>query len=96
MMQFTRSGYIPVVDVRLNVALTAAERAELSAWITTGEFDEIVFITIDQATVTIRGRLGSQPAMSASVVRYRGRLSGSLDEALATLRNVSRVDASVC
>ena len=75
------------MDIRVSVALTVAERGELDAWIRTRDSDEIEYVSIDRGAVAVHARPGGQSVTSAIAIRYSGRLIGSLDEALATLRN---------
>ena len=75
------------VDVRLYSPLTAAERDELAGWMRTRASPRIIYVTIEDDTVMIRGRNQAGRVVSARAIRQPNRLVGSLDEALSTLRN---------
>lgn len=75
------------LDVRIYSPLTAAERDELAAWIRTRASPQIIYVTIEDDTVTIRGHTETGRVASVTAIRHPAQLAGALDEALSTLRN---------
>jgi hypothetical protein len=75
------------MDIQVNSALTKNDSAELDAWIRLRGCDDIDYVIVDNGSVAIHRKGPRHAVMSALAVRYKGRLGGALDEALATLHN---------
>jgi hypothetical protein len=76
------------VDVRYDGTVTGDERAEVEAWMRAHRTDDIDHVTVGAGAVVIHSA-HSRPnhARSGVAIRYPGRLSAALDEALATLQS---------
>jgi hypothetical protein len=83
-----RHSYSSLVDVRYDGTVTGDERAEVEAWIRAHQTEDIDHVTIGAGAVVIHSA-HSRPnrVRSGVAIRYPGRLSAALDEALATLRS---------
>jgi hypothetical protein len=76
------------VDVRYDGTVTGDERAEVEEWMRAHQMDDLDHVTVGAGAVVIHSAQ-SRPnhARSGVAIRYSGRLSAALDEALATLRS---------
>ena len=84
-----RAKRAAAIDVRLKVVLTAAERDELDTWLDSRDLADVKYIKIERSAVIVHGSQAKKGETSAIAVRYPGRLTGALDEALATMRGTN-------